>query len=320
LTNFNEQVQLTFDQDLPASLPAGTMLAFGGTTMRAQGSTIEDNVVEDIFTGRGIWVPGAREVTIRRNVVRRTSMSGIDIKQDTQAYPGPPAHDITITDNAVEGALGPGEVGTGSQDAMGAILVASTNNQGFAFAASPANTNINVLNNYIADSGRSGIWIGELNGGSLQNNLIIRWNQHPEFAVFGIPPAFYQQVVDDRALPVAIRYSTGVTETGDVISSSSIITAPVTMTPSSPSVSGGSGSGSFQLQTAVNGFGWKAVSDASWLTITSATTGAGSTTVHYAVAANNTGVSRTGHISIAGEILTVTQDALRRGRGQITSQ
>jgi hypothetical protein len=220
----------------------------------------------------------------------------------------------------VEGALGPGEVGTGSQDAMGATLVASTNNQNFGFASSPANTNINVLNNYIADSGRSGIWIGEVNGGSLQNNSIIRWNQHPEFAVFGIPAAFYQQVVDDRALPVAIRYSTGVVETGDVISSSSTITAPVTMTPSSPSVSGGSGSGSFQLQTVVNGFGWRAVSDASWLTITSSTTGAGSTTVQYTVAANNTGVSRTGHISIAGEILTVTQDALKRGRSQITSQ
>ncbi|HEY2383297.1 MAG TPA: FG-GAP-like repeat-containing protein [Terriglobia bacterium] len=317
---FNESVQLTFDQDLPANLPAGIFLTFGGPTMRGQGSTIEDNLVEDIYTGRGIWVTGGRGITITRNVIRRTSMSGIDIRQDTQAYPSPPDHDITISNNAVEGALGPGEVGTGSQDALGAILVTSTNNQNFGFATSASNNNINVLNNYVADSGRSGIWIGEVNGGTLQNNLVIRWNQHPEFAVYGIPAEFTQQVIDDRAVPVVIHYSNGVVETGDVTGSTSTIAAPVTMTPASLSLNGGSLSGSFQLQTAVNGFGWKAVSDAAWLTITSATTGAGTTTVQYSTAANSTGTSRTAHITIAGEVFTITQDAFKRVRGQITSQ
>jgi hypothetical protein len=92
------------------------------------------------------------------------------------------------------------------------------------------------------------------------------------------------------------------------------------MSPSSLSVNGGSGSGSFQLQTAVTGFAWKAVSDAAWLTITSATTGAGATTVQYSLAANNTGASRIAHITIAGEVLTVTQDASKKVRAQITSQ
>jgi HpiC1 cyclase/Bacterial Ig-like domain (group 3)/FG-GAP-like repeat/Viral BACON domain/Right handed beta helix region/CARDB len=321
LTDFNQQVQLTVDQDLPASLPAGTLVTYGDTTMRGQGSTIEDNLVEDIYTGRGIWVSGGKGITINRNVVRRTSMSGIDVRQDTQAYPSPPAHDMTISNNAVESALGPAEVGTGTQDALGAIEVASTNNQDFAFATSPANSNMNVVNNYVADSGRSGIWMGEVNGGTVQNNLVIRWNQHPEFAIFGIPQQFIQQVSDDRAVPVVFHYNTGVVETGDVTNLTSTVMAPVTMTPASLSVSGGSGSGSFQLQTAVDGFGWKAVSDAAWLIITSSTTGAGSTTVQYTIAANTTGVSRTGHISIAGEILTVTQDATaKRVRGQIISQ
>jgi hypothetical protein len=211
-------------------------------------------------------------------------------------------------------------VGTGSQDALGAIEVASTNNQAFGFATSPANTNINVLNNYIADSGRSGIWIGEVDGGTVQNNLIIRWNQHPEFAVWGIPPQFYQQVVDDRAVPVVIRYSTGVQEIGNTISSSSPITVPVTMTPSTLMVSGGGATGSFQIQTAVNGFAWKAVSDAPWLTVTSAPIGAGAATVQYSVAANNTGSSRTAHITIAGQTFTITQDLPRKSRGQLTSQ
>lgn len=188
------------------------------------------------------------------------------------------------------------------------------------FATASSNTNINVLNNYVADSGRSGIWVDELNGGTLQNNLVIRWNQHPEFAVYGIPPEFYQMVVDDRAVPVVIHYSTGVVETGDTISSNSPITAPVTMPPSTLNVSGGGPTGSFQLQTAVTGFGWKATSDSAWLTITSATTGAGATTVQYTVAANNTGSPRTAHITIAGEVWTVTQDGSKKGRNQLTAQ
>jgi hypothetical protein len=234
-------------------------------------------------------------------------------------YPAGPSRDITITDNALEGAVGPAAVGqAGTAVALASVQVSSFNNQPFASAASSAN--INVVNNYIADSGRSGMWIGELNGGMLQNNLVVRWNEYPELQINGIPPQFYQQVVDDFAQPVVIRYTTGVFETQDVISSSSPISTPVTMTPSTISLSDGAGTGSFQLQTAVNGFAWKAISDAPWLTITSSSNGAGGATVQYSVAANTTGSARTAHIIIAGEVFSITQGSLKRQHGQLVSQ
>ncbi len=93
-------------------------MAFAGAAQRYQGSTIEDNLVEDTYGGHGVWLPGVQSVTVQRNVVRRTSMSGINLNQETDAAVdlgdiGPPAHDTTITDNVLEGDLGPAACGTG---------------------------------------------------------------------------------------------------------------------------------------------------------------------------------------------------------------
>ncbi|MCX6586608.1 MAG: BACON domain-containing carbohydrate-binding protein, partial [Acidobacteria bacterium] len=55
-------------------------------------------------------------------------------------------------------------------------------------------------------------------------------------------------------------------------------------------------------------FGWTAVSDAGWLTVTGGATGTGNGTVTYSVAANGTNVaSRTGRLTIGGQTFTVTQ-------------
>ena len=59
--------------------------------------------------------------------------------------------------------------------------------------------------------------------------------------------------------------------------------------------------------TAASGCAWTAVSDASWITVTSDGNGDGSETVGYSVAANNTTSSRAGTITIAGQRFTVTQ-------------
>jgi hypothetical protein len=64
--------------------------------------------------------------------------------------------------------------------------------------------------------------------------------------------------------------------------------------------------GSFTVQPVITGFDWLPFSDSSWLTVTSGA-GPGAGTVQYTLAANSTGASRTGHISVAGEIFAVTQ-------------
>lgn len=56
------------------------------------------------------------------------------------------------------------------------------------------------------------------------------------------------------------------------------------------------------------GCSWSAISNASWLTITSSTTGTGSASVYIQAAPNSVG-ARTGTVSIAGQTLTVHQSA-----------
>jgi len=54
---------------------------------------------------------------------------------------------------------------------------------------------------------------------------------------------------------------------------------------------------------------WQVSSDSAWITITSATSFAASGAVLYTVAANSSGVTRTGHLTVAGQTFTVTQVA-----------
>ena len=306
------QVTLTFDQNLP-TLPAGAIMVYASPQMRGQGSTVEDSIVEDTHSGRGIWIDGAQGVTIARNVLRRTGMAGIIAIQETNAAGdlidlAGPSSNLTITDNALESDLGPAACGTGIQDCLGAIEIVSLGNQSSGFSSSPGNENITIQNNYIADSGRSGMWVGEVNGGTLQNNLVIRSSQNPNLGgVYGIPAALQGQVMQDALTPVVIHYSSSVVESGDTISATSPITAPVTFNPPGATTAAGTAVGSVALQTAVSGFAWNAVSDSPWLAVNSLPLGAGNGTVQFSLAANTTGGVRTGHITVAGETFTVSQ-------------
>ena len=61
--------------------------------------------------------------------------------------------------------------------------------------------------------------------------------------------------------------------------------------------------------TAATGCAWTASSNASWITVTSGTPGSGNGTLNYSVAANASGVQRSGAIIIAGQTFTVNQSA-----------
>ncbi len=77
---------------------------------------------------------------------------------------------------------------------------------------------------------------------------------------------------------------------------------------SAASVSGGGATGSVTV-TADGACGWTAVSNSSFITVTSGASGTGNGTVGYTVASNSTGASRTGTITIAGQTFTITQSA-----------
>jgi hypothetical protein len=80
------------------------------------------------------------------------------------------------------------------------------------------------------------------------------------------------------------------------------------LTASSASVSASGGSGTTVLSTSSSSCGWTISSSASWLTLTSAASGAGSATIGYSVAAN-TGAARSANLTIGGQTFLVSQAA-----------
>ena len=89
--------------------------------------------------------------------------------------------------------------------------------------------------------------------------------------------------------------------------------------PSGNSFASSGGTGSVNV-TASGGCTWTAVSNAaSWITVSSGSTGSGNGTVAYSVPANPNTTSRTGTITIAGQTFTVTQSGNVAAQYTITS-
>ena len=83
-------------------------------------------------------------------------------------------------------------------------------------------------------------------------------------------------------------------------------TCQYTLSPTSQSIDASGGSASTGISTQ-SGCPWTAVSNVSWLVITSNSSWTGSGTVNYSVNANSSASSRTGTMTAAGQTLTVTQ-------------
>jgi hypothetical protein len=88
---------------------------------------------------------------------------------------------------------------------------------------------------------------------------------------------------------------------------SSGVTCSPAITPTNQSISAAGATGNVAVSASA-GCAWTAISNAAWLTITGGTSGAGDGTVVFSVAANS-GVGRTGTVTIAGQTFSVTQAA-----------
>jgi Zn-dependent metalloprotease len=95
-------------------------------------------------------------------------------------------------------------------------------------------------------------------------------------------------------------------------------TCTFSISPTSASQPSGGGTGSVTV-TATAGCAWTAVSNATFITITSGSSGTGNGTVNYSVAANTGSTSRTGTLTIAGQTFTVTQAGTTGGAELIAS-
>ncbi len=80
-----------------------------------------------------------------------------------------------------------------------------------------------------------------------------------------------------------------------------------TLSSTSATATAAGGTGTLTVTT-TSACAWTAVSNASFITVTAGASGTGNGTVTYSVAAN-TGAARTGTLTVAGQTVTITQDA-----------
>jgi subtilisin family serine protease len=114
---------------------------------------------------------------------------------------------------------------------------------------------------------------------------------------------------------------TSSSRTGEIIIAGRVhtVTQAGSTTPCSYSISptgqafGSSGGTGSVGVTAGTGCGWTAVSNAAFITVTGGASGSGNGTVNYSVTANAATTPRTGTITIAGQIFTVTQSGATGG-------
>src|SRR5262249_41031711 len=97
-------------------------------------------------------------------------------------------------------------------------------------------------------------------------------------------------------------------QTYTVTQSAAPSTCSYTIAPNSVSVDANGATGSTVAVTTTSGCSWTAASNNPWITVTAGASGSGTGTVGYSVAAN-TGAARTGSITIAGQMLAVSQGA-----------
>ena len=84
------------------------------------------------------------------------------------------------------------------------------------------------------------------------------------------------------------------------------VTCTYSIAPTTAAYTYVGGSGSVTITSAV-GCAWNSSSDSAWLTVTSGSSGTGNGTLGYTVAATTSPASRTGRLTIAGRLLSVTQ-------------
>ena len=131
----------------------------------------------------------------------------------------------------------------------------------------------------------------------------------PQFS----PPGIYRisLVLVDNASHIATFSAKDLQTLG--FSSAIIVTqsglGSVGLIPSSANFAPQGGPGSLQVSTSSGGFSWSAVSNASWLTVTSGAFGAGNGTINYFAAANTSTALRTALITVAGQVFTIIEAA-----------
>lgn len=174
------QITFTFDRDLPGTL-IGTHMYATDASQSGMGAILERSTVQDQSTCcKGTYFAGYANSAIRGNYIQRSAFSGIFLLQSMTPgdLPGVPLANVTISNNVVD-------MTSMTSDwwwfHFGAIQTVTLTPAFELMTGSPF-SNINVTNNFIADSGRSAVWLGNTVGGNVNGNYVLHPNRRPDLA------------------------------------------------------------------------------------------------------------------------------------------
>jgi uncharacterized protein (TIGR03437 family) len=207
---FGSAATLTFDQNIPA-LAQDDPMVYADPAFRGSGLLIENNLVEEVLQARGMSIWGIVGGVIQHNVTRNLPWGGINPIEHLSIrdwMTGPTAN-LTIQGNVIEQfdtAFGSGIVG-----ALAAIdMEADDLNFNLITTGSPFQ-NVTMTNNFINSGPFSGIFVQNLNEGSVTGNLLmnVATNPHANNA--------NANYVAQLGQPIVIAASTGVTSMSNTI-------------------------------------------------------------------------------------------------------
>jgi hypothetical protein len=173
-------------------------------------------------------------------------------------------------------------------------------------AAGSAATAAGKTLNCSVTSGSTGCVLSGLNANTIADGVVASFTfKVPSGVSVTSTNAVVAQVTAVSAIgdPVAYLGGTRTAMIGITVSSAPACTYAISPTSQSIAAAGGSGTASV---TAGTGCAWTATSSVSWVAISGATNGSGNGSVLFSVAAN-TGPSRSGTLTIAGQTFSISQ-------------
>jgi hypothetical protein len=197
------QVVLNFDRDLPTNL-SGSYVYSTDASWRGGSLLLDRNTVQQQGWARGISLWGLMNVTLSGNYIRRSSMSGVAIMH--QLFPTdwivPPVINLTLSNNVIDGTvITPDVQSTIELGGVQALAMAAT---GVPMTLSP-DQNISLAGNFIANPGRSAIWLGNTTGGSVTGNYLFNPNDNPNLSLA------YASFSSQELQPLVVEPSTNIT-------------------------------------------------------------------------------------------------------------
>jgi len=165
-------IQLNLTQPI-GPLPPSALMFYADPNYRGNGLVIEDNSISYNTYARGIALSGHTGVSITNNTL--TSIQEAGVICGTGGDYGLLSN-LTIANNTLNQTnLGTGVVG-GTM--LAAIQILTTNSDGYLILTQP-NQNINITNNQITGTPRTGIWVMNVSSGVISGNVLKHTGYNP---------------------------------------------------------------------------------------------------------------------------------------------